>query len=105
MQRLDRRVVLLAIDRPDLEDAQLRNSLGQVARRHLQQRGPQRRTKMRVDFAERIGQRERGVPARKAALDQRVGDAFVPAAIGQQVTHPADAMMRAVRSRLRLRRG
>ena len=49
---------------------------------------------MGLEFAKRIGQRECAFAQREAAFDQRIGDAFVPAAIGQQMPKAQDAVVR-----------
>ena len=51
---------------------------------------------MRVHLGQRIGQRN-GLRLRgEAAFEQRIGHAFIPAAVGEETAQPRHTMMRPV---------
>ena len=91
--RLTRRGGVFFVNAADLEKAQLRDAAREILRRDLEQRNLERGAKVGLQFAERIGHLDGRFTRGEATLDQRIGDAFIPTARGQQTAEAQETIM------------
>ena len=98
-------MIALFVDTSDLEKTELGDAARKILGRNLKQRGFEGGPKMGLEFAKGIGHFEGRFNGGKAALDEGVGDAFVPPASGDGLAEAEKAVVSAVSVGLRMQTG